>query len=204
MEDLQGFRHITGYFDPCEQRDLMAAVRRIVAEAPLYVPSMPRSGKLLSVQMTNCGPLGWVTDKERGYRYQATHPISGRPWPAMPTSLIDLWSDVSGYGAPPEACLVNYYDSSSRLGSHRDADEEDTAAPVVSVSLGDDGVFHLGGLDRRDAKRRLTLRSGDVVVLGGRARMAYHGIDRIIAGSSDLLVEGGRFNLTLRRVTLAG
>jgi alkylated DNA repair protein (DNA oxidative demethylase) len=119
----------------------------------------------------------------------------------MPRLLLDLWLDVAGYSAPPEACLINFYSESARMGSHRDADEEDTAAPVVSVSLGDDSVFHLGGLKRSDPKVRVVLKSGDVVVLAGRARHAFHGIDRVLAGTSDLVPEGGRINLTLRRVT---
>jgi len=119
----------------------------------------------------------------------------------MPRSLIDLWSDVAGYPALPEACLINFYSESARMGSHRDADEADISAPVVSVSLGDDAVFHVGGLKRSDPKLRVVLKSGDVVVLAGQARHAYHGIDRVLTGTPDLLPEGGRINLTLRRVT---
>lgn len=152
--------------------------------------------------MTNCGQIGWLTDKEGGYRYQATHPVTGQPWPPIPPLLLDLWDDVAQSPLEPEACLINYYGASAKLGSHRDEDEEDRSAPVVSVSLGDDAVFHVGGLKRSDPKQRMTLRSGDVVVLGGAARLAYHGIDRLLPGTSDLLAEGGRINLTLRRVRL--
>lgn len=162
---------------------------------------MPRSGKEFSVLMTNCGPLGWVSDRDGGYRYQRTHPHTGRPWPPVPRSLVELWEEVAAYQAPPEACLVNYYAPGAKLGSHRDADEDDGRAPVVSVSLGDDALFHLGGAKRSDPKRRLILRSGDVFVLGGAARDFYHGIDRIHPGTSGLLDEGGRLSLTLRRVT---
>ena len=162
---------------------------------------MPRTGKPFSVRMTNCGPLGWVSDKAGGYRYQATHPATGCAWPPLPERLLRLWEDVAGFTRPPEACLINYYAGSAKMGSHRDEDEEDRAAPVVSISLGDDATFHVGGLKRNDPKQRMLLRSGDVVVLGGASRLAYHGIDRIHAGTSSLLAEGGRFNLTLRRVT---
>ena len=155
----------------------------------------------MSVRMTNCGSLGWMTDKAGGYRYQATHPETGKPWPDIPAVLLALWCELAQFPAPPEACLVNYYAASARLGSHRDEDEAEKGAPVVSVSLGDDAQFHVGGLKRGDAKSRLLLRSGDVVVLGGMARMAYHGIDRVYAGTSDLLSEEGRINLTLRRVS---
>ena len=173
----------------------------IIAQAPLFTPTMPRSGKPMSVRMTNCGPLGWVTDKERGYRYQATHPETGQPWPPIPPMLLDLWDAVARYPAPPEACLVNYYAGSAKMGLHQDKDEEDFAAPVLSVSLGDTGIFRVGGRSRKDPTQMFELRSGDVVVLGGDDRLAYHGIDRILSGTSDLLPEGGRFNLTLRRVT---
>jgi alkylated DNA repair protein (DNA oxidative demethylase) len=186
---------------PDEQVAVLGALRTIIAEAPLFTPTMPRSGKPMSVRMTNCGPLGWVTDKERGYRYQATHPVTGRPWPAMPQMLLDLWDEVARYPAPPEACLVNYYSGTARMGLHQDRDEEDFDAPVVSVSLGDTAIFRAGGRSRRDPTRTYELRSGDVVVLGGEERLAFHGIDRILPGTSDLLAEGGRLNLTLRRVT---
>jgi alkylated DNA repair protein (DNA oxidative demethylase) len=189
--------------DRAAQAALLASLRRIIAEAPLFTPTMPRSGKPMSVRMTNCGPLGWLTDQERGYRYQPTHPVTGRPWPPMPQMLLDLWDKVADYPAPPEACLVNYYAADAKMGLHQDKDEEDFSAPVLSVSLGDTGVFRVGGISRKDPTTRYELQSGDVIVLGGEDRLAFHGIDRILPGTSDLLQEGGRFNLTLRRVTKA-
>jgi alkylated DNA repair protein (DNA oxidative demethylase) len=197
----QGFRHLPGALDDRAQRALLAAVREVIEAAPLYVPRMPRSGKAFSVRMTNCGPLGWVSDKDGGYRYQASHPETGKAWPPMPAMLLELWRAHAGFPAPPEACLVNYYAPDAKLGLHRDEDEQETAAAVLSLSLGDEAVFRIGGLARTDATERLLLRSGDIVVLGGAARLAYHGIDRIKSGTSALLAEGGRFNLTLRRVT---
>jgi alkylated DNA repair protein (DNA oxidative demethylase) len=188
-------------FDQETQRALVAALRQVIAEAPLFTPTMPRSGNPMSVRMTNCGKLGWVTDKERGYRYQPTHPVTGKPWPAIPPMLLDLWDEVARYPAPPEACLVNYYAGSAKMGLHQDKDEEDFSAPVLSVSLGDTGIFRVVGKSRKDPTQKFELKSGDVVVLGGEDRLAYHGIDRILSGTSDLLPEGGRFNLTLRRVT---
>ena len=193
--------YLPGRLDVAEQVKLLGAIRVVLTEAPLFTPAMPRSGKKMSVRMTNCGPLGWVTDKERGYRYQATHPVTDRPWPAMPRALLDLWAEVAGYPAPPEACLVNYYNGDAKMGLHQDKDEKDFDAPVLSVSLGDSAVFRVGGVTRKDPTRAFELRSGDVVVLGGEDRLAYHGIDRILPGSSDLWAEGGRLNLTLRRVT---
>jgi len=193
--------YLPGKLKDAEQAKLLDALRAVMAEAPLFTPTMPRSGKPMSVRMTNCGPLGWVTDKERGYRYQATHPVTGKPWPAMPEALLKLWREVAFYPALPEACLVNYYVGDAKMGLHQDKDEEDFAAPVVSVSLGDSAIFRVGGLNRKDETQALELKSGDVVVLGGDDRLAFHGIDRILPGTSGLLPEGGRLNLTLRRVT---
>lgn len=204
MAFRHGFRHLPGHLDRAAQEALLVSVRRVVAEAPLYVPAMPRTGKPLSVRMTNCGPLGWMTDKGGGYRYQPTHPVTGRPWPPIPAALLALWRQLADYPDQPEACLVNVYAPGTRLGSHVDADEPARDAPVLSVSLGDDAVFHVGGMKRTDPKERLVLRSGDIVILGGEARSAYHGIDRIVGSTSDLLQEGGRINLTLRRVNVPG
>jgi alkylated DNA repair protein (DNA oxidative demethylase) len=193
--------YFPGRLDRAAQARLLADLREIIADAPLFTPTMPRSGTPMSVRMTNCGPLGWVTDKERGYRYQETHPVTGKPWPPMPQTLLNLWNEVGRYPAPPEACLVNYYAGAVKMGLHQDKDEQDFSAPVVSVSLGDTGLFRVGGRSRKDSTRTVELKSGDVVVLGGEDRLAYHGIDRILSSTSDLLPEGGRFNLTLRRVT---
>ncbi len=196
-----GVAHFPRLLDDDAQRALLEAVRAVIAAAPLYRPAMPRTGAPFSVAMTNCGRLGWVSDREGGYRYQASHPVTGRPWPAMPRMVEEIWEGVSGHPAPPQACLVNYYADKARLGLHRDADEEYFSAPVVSISLGDGARFLIGGTRRRDPVQSLTLASGDVIVLGGAARLAHHGVARIYRGSSDLLAEGGRFNLTLRRVT---
>ena len=200
-----GYRWLPGHFDAAAQRALLAEVLAIVAQAPLYRPTMPGSGKALSVRMTNAGPLGWMTDR-KGYRYQPTHPVTGRPWPPIPETLLALWRTATGYGAPPEACLVNHYDAEARLGLHRDADELDVAAPVLSVSLGDAALFRIGGPKRSDPTQSMKLSSGDVVVLGGEARHCFHGVDRIFPGTSRLLdgtpFEAGRVNLTLRRVTV--
>ena len=199
-----GILHMPAYLGRPEQEALLAEIRAVVAEAPLFVPAMPRTGKPMSVRMTNCGPLGWVTDKERGYRYQDTHPETGKPWPPMPQRLYALWDAVSGYPHPPEACLVNFYDKGARMGLHQDRDEKDFDAPVVSISLGDACLFRVGGTSRSGKTVSFRLESGDAVVLGGEGRLAYHGVDRIYPDTSDLLKNGGRINLTLRRVTPPG
>jgi DNA oxidative demethylase len=195
-----GVRHFPGYLDRGEQEALLAEVREILRDAPLFTPRMPRSAKPFSVRMTNCGPLGWVSDVN-GYRYQPLHPETGGPWPPMPARLLTAWAELAADSPPPEACLVNYYGSSARMGLHQDADEQETSAPVVSLSLGDAALFRIGGVTRKAPTRSFRLQSGDAMILEGPARLAFHGVDRIIAGSSTLLSEGGRINLTLRRVT---
>lgn len=195
----EGVLYFPGWFDREAQQTLVAAIAEIVRAAPWFVPRMPKSGKPFSVAMTNCGPLGWVSD-EAGYRYQPAHPETGAAWPAIPPALIELWRSV-GAPAEPEACLINRYHERARLGLHQDRDETDRAAPVVSVSLGDTAVFRIGGTTRKAPTRSMRLVSGDVVTFGGPARLVYHGIDRILPGTSRLLPEGGRINLTLRRVT---
>ncbi|TIP53051.1 MAG: alpha-ketoglutarate-dependent dioxygenase AlkB [Mesorhizobium sp.] len=179
-----GVRHMPGYLARPVQEALVEEIRRVVQAAPLYVPAMPR------------------TDKERGYRYQPTHPVTGEPWPPIPEALLQLWREVSGYPHPPEACLVNFYTADAKMGLHQDRDEKDFAAPVVSVSLGDDCLFRVGQTTREGGTKSFRLRSGDVVVLGGEGRLAFHGVDRIYPATSALLKNGGRINLTLRRVTV--
>ncbi len=199
------------FLTPAEQRDLLDQVRAVLAAAPSYQPRMPRTNKPLSVRMTNAGPLGWVPTKA-GYGYQATHPEDGRPWPAIPALAMRAWEALADYAHPPEACLINLYDPGARMGLHQDWDEEDSLAPVVSLSLGDEAVYRLGNAERRGAPTRsFRLRSGDAFTLQGEARLAYHGVDRVVAHTAppgldmtDILPDGGRINLTLRRVTKAG
>ena len=195
-----GLVYAPGYLDRAAQVALLEAMRHVIAEAPLFQPTMPRTGTAFSVRMSNCGLLGWVSDRT-GYRYTAAHPVTGLPWPQMPAPVIGAWRDLADHPNPPEACLVNYYAADARMGLHQDRDEEDFTAPVVSLSLGDTCMFRYGGTERRGPTRSVKLESGDALVLGGPARLAFHGVDRILAGTSTLLPEGGRFNLTLRRVT---
>ncbi|WP_353645817.1 alpha-ketoglutarate-dependent dioxygenase AlkB [Mesorhizobium sp. WSM2239] len=198
----KGVRHLPDYLDRDAQEALVEDIRKVVQAAPLYIPVMPRTGKEMSVRMTNCGSLGWVTDRERGYRYQPTHPVTGEPWPPIPDALLRLWREVADYSHPPEACLVNFYTDTAKMGLHQDRDERDLAAPVVSVSLGDDCLFRVGQTSRDGQTKSFRLRSGDLVVLGGVGRLAFHGVDRIYPATSTLLKNGGRINLTLRRVTI--
>ena len=202
MTLADGFRYLPGYFDRAQQEALVKAVINATGPAPFYRPRMPRTGQPMSVTMSNFGPLGWVTDKDKGYRYETHHPETGEAWPDAPPALMALWDEVAGYPAPFEACLINYYTANSRMGLHVDWDEAATDAAVVSVSLGDKARFRLGGPTRKGKTHSLVLSSGDVVVLGGAARRCYHGVDRIYPGSSTLVPDGGRINLTLRRVSL--
>ena len=198
-----GALYVPGFLDRTAREALVAELRALLLEAPLFQPCMPRTGKPFSVKMTNLGPLGWVSD-QAGYRYQELHPDTGRPWPDVPPSVLSAWEQLADYPHPPEACLVNWYGDGAKMGLHQDKDEGDFDAPVVSLSLGDTALFRVGGTDRRDRTSSVKLQSGDAFVLGGASRLAFHGVDRVIAQSSTLLPQGGRINLTLRRVTPPG
>ena len=188
------------YFSPAAQTALLDTVMQRLAAAPLYRPLMPGSGKPFSVEESNFGPLGWVSDKA-GYRYQATHPVTGATWPDIPQDLLALWDELAAM-APPQCCLVNLYRHGARMGLHQDRDENDLAAPVIGVSLGEDALFRIGGPSRGAGTDSVVLASGDVIRFGGEARLAYHGIDRVKPGTSRLIPGGGRLSLTLRRVQL--
>ena len=196
-----GIKHFPQALNEAAQNALLLAVRDVVASAPLFTPAMPKTGVEMSVRMTNCGALGWVTDKANGYRYQAMHPVTGQPWPQIPTELMAVWEQYAGYSEPPEACLVNFYDADAKMGLHQDRDEKDFDAPVLSVSLGDACLFRVGGTKRADKTVSFRLDSGDVVLLSGVSRLAFHGVDRIYPKTSPLLKNGGRINLTMRRVS---
>ncbi len=196
----EGLRHLPGLLGRRQRRRLLEEVLARVEEAGWFQPVMPRSGRPLSVRMCNLGRLGWISDI-RGYRYSSVHPDSGRPWPPIPGTLLRLWEELAAYPHPPECCLVNHYRPGARLGLHQDRDEEEFAAPILSVSLGAAAWFRYGGRRRRDPTRRLLLESGDVLIMGGPARLLYHGVDRILPGTGDTVPGGGRINLTLRRVT---
>lgn len=185
------------FLDRGEQERLVSEVRQIVRAAPLFRPVTAR-GKQMSVRMTSAGQFGWVSDT-KGYRYEPLHP-TGVPWPPIPGAVLDIWRAVSGVPREPQSCLINFYDSSAKMGLHQDRDEADFAMPVVSISLGDDALFRVGGTTRGGRTQSVWLRSGDVLVMGGEARLCYHGVDRVRDGTSTLLPNGGRINLTLRVV----
>jgi len=203
MDDFpQGFTHYPLYFDAAQQHALIEAVREGVKQAPFFIARMPRTGTPMSVALSNFGTLGWVSDKERGYRYEPVHPVSGEPWAPMPKLLLDLWDEVTGYPVEPECCLINWYKDGAKMGAHIDNDEQDAKAPVVSISLGDPAMFRMGGSERGGPTKGIKLFSGDVVVMAGESRFCYHSVSKVYYGESALVPRGGRINLTMRRVAL--
>lgn len=179
---------------------LLAAIEQVTAAAPFRNMQTP-GGLRMSVAMSNCGALGWVSDR-RGYRYDANDPLDGQPWPEMPgvfMALADAAAQVAGFaGFVPDACLINRYVPGARLSLHQDRDERDMDAPIVSVSLGLPATFLLGGDARSDPQQRVRLLHGDVVVWGGPARLRHHGVLPLKDGHHPLL-GAQRINLTLRR-----
>jgi alkylated DNA repair protein (DNA oxidative demethylase) len=198
MIERKGFRIYQGMIDRAGQEALVEDLRDVLRRAPLFRPVTPR-GQPMSVRMSAAGRFGWVTDRH-GYRYEDRHP-DGVDWPPIPGRVLDLWQAASGCDRDPECCLINWYREGARMGLHQDRDEADFSLPVVSVSLGDEALFRMGNPTRGGKTESVWLRSGDVVVMGGAARLAYHGVDRIRFGSSTLLPDGGRINLTLRVVS---
>ena len=186
------------YFSPVEQKTLLDDMLARLEQAPLYKPVMPGNGKPFSVEESNFGALGWVSDKT-GYRYQPTHPITGKAWPAIPPALLKLWARIND-GPAPECCLVNLYRGGAKMGLHQDRDEKDVTAAVIGVSLGDEALFRIGQATRGGKTQSVSLATGDVIAFGGPARLAFHGVDRIRPGTSRLVSGGGRLSLTLRRV----
>ena len=178
--------------------DLVDSIRDIVKQAPLNTLKTP-FGKKLSVRMTSAGNCGWFSDS-KGYRYEPNQP-SGEPWPSIPPLVLKIWNDLVSTERDPDTCLVNYYESKAKMGLHQDRDEKDFSWPVLSLSLGDDALFRIGNTYRGGKTESFWLHSGDVVIMGGSARLCYHGIDRIKFGTSNLLKQSGRINLTLRVVT---
>ena len=195
---VREFKIYHEYLDQDAQIALVEEVRACLKHAPLFQPVTPR-GTPMSVRMSAAGQFGWVSDR-KGYRYEAKHP-AGVSWPKMPKRVLDLWRTLVPSARLPECCLINWYSDAAKMGMHQDRDEKDMSQPVVSISLGDDALYRMGNATRGGKTESVWLRSGDVVVMEGSARMAYHGVDRVRPHSSTLLRNGGRINLTLRVVT---
>ncbi|MYH60022.1 MAG: alpha-ketoglutarate-dependent dioxygenase AlkB [Boseongicola sp. SB0675_bin_26] len=193
--DVNGVRIWKGFLSPDLQREMVSDLRDVAAIAPFRRYETP-GGRKMSVRMSAAGKVGWITDRA-GYRYDALQP-DGEAWPEMPATVLGVWSAASGVERMPDSCLVNFYGEGAKMGMHQDRDEADLNWPVVSISLGDDALLRIGQAARGGSTRSIWLNSGDVAVLSGSARLAYHGIDRIRFGSSSLLPDGGRINVTMR------
>lgn len=194
---IRGFAYYAGFLDPAAQREILHDLQGVARSAPPFSPDTP-GGRPMSVKMTSAGRYGWYSDRT-GYRYVTQHP-AGVDWPPIPPSILSIWEDVAMDEATPDCCLVNFYGDGAKMGMHQDRDEADFSHPVVSLSLGDDALFRIGAPTREGKTESLWLKSGDVMVMGGDARLTYHGIDRIKFGSSRLLPKAGRLNVTLRVV----
>lgn len=192
---------LRGFARP-DEAALLADLQDVIARAPLRHMVTP-GGYRMSVAMTNCGALGWLTDRT-GYRYDSIDPQSGKPWPSMPASFARLAAHAAAHAGfdrfVPDACLVNRYAPGARLSLHQDRNERDFRAPIVSVSLGIPAVFLFGGARRADAAARVPLEHGDVVVWGAAARLRYHGVMALKDGHHPLLGRQ-RVNLTLRKAS---
>jgi alkylated DNA repair protein (DNA oxidative demethylase) len=190
---------LRGFARPIE-RDLIAALRDIAAQAPFRHMVTP-GGHQMSVAMTNCGNAGWITDRS-GYRYDAIDPESGKPWPAMPSTFRELAGRAAaeaGFdGFSPDACLINRYQAGARMSLHQDKDERDFENPIVSVSLGLPAIFLFGGLKRANKPRRYRLEHGDIVVWGGPSRLFFHGVAPLADGEH-MVLGRRRINLTFRK-----
>lgn len=189
--------------DTPTQKEILEKVREVIKLAPLVFPSM-RGGQRFRFRMTNCGEYGWISD-EKGYRYMSYNPRTGKAWPEMPEVIERLSMDAAkkvGFESfLPQSCLINFYATAEEtLGLHQDNTEKNKIAPIVSFSLGDSGIFTLGGLRREDKKQDIVLESGDILVMYAEGRLRYHAFKKILPGTSRLLSKGGRINLTVRQV----
>ncbi len=194
---LSGIDIFREWLAPPAQAALLQDLRDVVAAAPLFSPRTP-AGRPMSVRMTSAGRYGWYSDRG-GYRYRDAHP-DGMPWPAIPPRVLALWRWLVSDTRDPDCCLINFYGEGARMGLHQDRDEADFNWPVLSVSLGDAALFRVGNIERGGKTESIWLQSGDVLRMGGEARLIHHGVDRIRHGTSRLLPKGGRVNLTLRVV----
>ncbi len=206
--EVNGFHILHGLLDWESQRKLVAACLDIARQAPFITPTMA-DGRPFRVEMTNAGEWGWLSDRA-GYRYARHHPLTGRPWPPPPDllratirhALAETLGGAVAGAFDPQCYLINRYSAErrGRLGLHRDQDERDRSQPIVTLSLGADAVFMAGGAGRRDPVERVTLRSGDVVVMGAGSRMSYHGIERLLPTLASPMDQGVRLSVTVRRV----
>ena len=196
-EWVHGIKLVRGFFTLGEQRTLIEDLRAVAMRAPPFHPMTPR-GLSMSVKITAAGRYCWYSDR-KGYRYVDAHPETGAPFPPIPDLVLRAWQQFETRG-DPDCCLINHYAENTRMGLHRDEDEADFSFPVVSISLGDPALFRVALGEERTPTKSFWLETGDVMALSGERRLAYHGVDRIKFGETALLAQGGRLNVTLRRV----
>lgn len=199
----EGITVLPNFLSQRDQIKFVETTRQIVSEAPLTAPKM-WNGSKFKVKVTSCGSYGWFAD-ERGYKYLTKHPLTQKPFPKMPKVFYDFAKkcaeEVLLVNYKPQTCLINYYQNETgRLGLHVDDTEEDLTSPIVTLSLGDSCVFVVGGLERKDKIQKIVLHSGDVVIMHRQGRMLYHGVEKLLPGTSKLLRTGGRLSLTFRKV----
>ncbi|PSB26100.1 alkylated DNA repair dioxygenase [Chlorogloea sp. CCALA 695] len=202
MTTNQGFFLLKSRLTKAVQQEILAAARSVVIQAPLFRPTMA-NGQSFNYSMTNCGELGWVADRH-GYRYQQVHPETLSRFPAMPQVIrdlaINLAKETGNDNFDPESCLINLYRKGEKLGMHQDNTEKNLSAPIISISLGDSGVFVLGGFLRTDETKHYIVQSGDIIVMSGESRNFFHSFKGTVPNTSNLLKDGGRLNLTIRQV----
>ncbi len=202
MPANKGFFLLKSKLTKVIQQEVLAAARAVVKQAPLFRPSMP-SGQSFNYSMTSCGELGWVADRH-GYRYQQLHPYTFKVFPAMPQVIknlaVEIARETGNDDFYPQSCLINLYRKGEKLGLHQDSTEENKSAPIISVSLGDSGIFVLGGCLRTDETKPYIVQSGDVIIMGGESRNFFHAFKGTVPNTSNLLKNGGRLNLTIRQV----
>jgi alkylated DNA repair protein (DNA oxidative demethylase) len=196
-----GFILRANALDLTRQAALLAAVREVEALAPLH-HLRTKGGGATSAAMTNCGSAGWWSDA-KGYRYETTNPLTKATWPPMPEIFVSTVREIA-LSSPwpdftPDACLINFYGANAKMGLHQDRDEKDFSQPIITVCLGDDADFQIGGAQRSDKYFNVRVHSGDVLLMGGTSRMRFHGVRRIFAGTSRIPGLNGRYSLTFRK-----
>jgi DNA oxidative demethylase len=196
MQIKPGLDYLPNYLSISQLNNILQDVQVALGNAPLFTPCMPRTGKKLSVSMSNMGNYGWVSDKSGGYRYQDYHPFTGNRWPQISDSILKIWREVTNLVCKPDCCLINFYNLQAKMGLHLDNDEKDFSYPVVSISIGNTALFRFGGQKRSDKTQSIKLNNGDVLIMGQESRLIYHGIDRIYPSE----IYDNRINLTLRKI----
>lgn len=195
MQIKEGLNYFPDYLKKPLINDIICNLRNLAKESPFFIPKMPKTNKSFSVKITNMGNVGWVSDKE-GYRYQDFHPITKKSWSKIPSNITNIWQELINANTKPDCCLVNCYDKNAKMGLHIDNDEKDFSYPVLSISIGASALFRFGGLKRSDKTQSIKLNNGDIIILSGKSRLIYHGIDKIYPNDKF----NYRINITMRKI----